>query len=62
MRCGLHELSFINCTSSQQSWCGVVIAIEEKLEALKRIKNGEILRTMVADFGAGVSTFLVRSR
>lgn len=33
-----------------------MITIEEKLEAVKRIKNGEILRTVAADFGVGVST------
>jgi transposase len=34
----------------------VVIAIEQKLEAVRRIKNGEILRNVAADFGVGIST------
>jgi transposase len=34
----------------------VVIIIEQKLEAARRIKNGEILRNVAADFGVGIST------
>ena len=34
----------------------VVITIEEKLEPIKIIQNVEILRTLIADFGVGVST------
>jgi transposase len=34
----------------------VVITIEQKLEAVRRIKNGEILRNVAADFGVGIST------
>jgi hypothetical protein len=33
----------------------VVITIEQKLEAVRRIKNGEILRNVAADFGVGIS-------
>jgi hypothetical protein len=36
----------------------VVITIEQKVEAVRRIKNGEILRNVTADFGVGISTFL----
>ena len=34
----------------------VVITIEQKLEVVRRIKNGEILRNVAADFGVGIST------
>jgi transposase len=34
----------------------VVITIEQKLEAVRRIKNGEILRNVAADFCVGIST------
>jgi transposase len=34
----------------------VVITIEQKLEAVRRIKDGEILRNVAADFGVGIST------
>jgi transposase len=34
----------------------VVIKIELKLEAVRRIKNGEILRNVAADFCVGIST------
>jgi transposase len=34
----------------------VVITIEQKLEAVRRIKNGEILRNVASDFGVGIST------
>jgi transposase len=34
----------------------VVIPIEQKLEAVRRIKNGEILRNAAADFSVGIST------
>jgi transposase len=34
----------------------VVITIEQKLEAVRRIKNGEILRNVAVDFGVGIST------
>jgi transposase len=34
----------------------LVITIEQKLEAVRRIKNGEILRNVVVDFGVGIST------
>jgi transposase len=34
----------------------VVITIEQKLEAMRRIENGEILRNVAADFGVGIST------
>jgi cytochrome c biogenesis factor len=37
----------------------VVIKIEQKLEAVRRIKNGEILRNVAADFGVGLSTISV---
>jgi transposase len=33
-----------------------VITIEQKLEAMRRIENGEILRNVAADFGVGIST------
>jgi transposase len=29
---------------------------EQKLEAVRRIENGEILRNVAADFGVGIST------
>jgi hypothetical protein len=34
----------------------VVITIEQKFEAVRRIKNGEILQNVTADFGVGIST------
>lgn len=34
----------------------MVITIEEKLGAIERVKNGELLRNVAADFGVGVST------
>jgi hypothetical protein len=34
----------------------VVITIEQKLEAVRRIESGEILRNVAADFGVGIST------
>lgn len=34
----------------------VVITIEEKLEAINRVKNGELLRNVAADYNVGVST------
>jgi transposase len=33
----------------------VVITIEQKMEAVRRITNGEILRNVAADFGVGIS-------
>jgi hypothetical protein len=35
----------------------VVIIIEQILEAVRRIENGEILRNIAAEFGVGISTF-----
>jgi hypothetical protein len=35
----------------------VAITIEQKLEAVRRIKNGEILRNVAEDFGVGISDF-----
>jgi transposase len=32
------------------------MTIEQKLEAVRRNKNGEILRNVAADFGFGIST------
>jgi transposase len=32
------------------------MTIEQKLKAVRQIKNGEILRNVVADFGVGIST------
>ena len=32
------------------------MTIERKLEAVRRIESGEILRNVVADFGVGIST------
>jgi hypothetical protein len=37
----------------------VVITIEEKLEAVRRIKNGKILRNVAADFGVGTQRFQI---
>jgi transposase-like protein len=34
----------------------VVITIEQKLEAVRRIKSGESLRNVAADFGVCMST------
>jgi transposase len=34
----------------------VVITIEQKMDAVRRIKNGEILRNVAADFGVGILT------
>jgi transposase len=34
----------------------VVITIEQKLEAVRRIENCEILRNVAADFGVGILT------
>jgi transposase-like protein len=34
----------------------LVITIEQKLEAVRRIKNGEILRNVAADFDVAIST------
>jgi transposase len=33
----------------------VVITIEQKLEAVRRIENGEILQNVAAGFGVGIS-------
>jgi transposase len=33
-----------------------VVIIEQKLKAVRQIKNGEIMRNVVADFGVGIST------
>jgi transposase len=32
------------------------MTVEQKLEAVRRIENGEILRNVAADFGVGIST------
>lgn len=37
----------------------VVITIEQKLEAVKRVENGELLRTVAADLGVGISSVSV---
>jgi transposase len=34
----------------------VVMTTERKLEAVKRIENGEFLRNVAGDFGVGIST------
>jgi transposase len=34
----------------------VVITIEQKVEAVRRIKDGEIVRNVAADFGVDIST------
>jgi transposase len=34
----------------------VVITIEHRFEAVRQIKNGEILRKVAADFSVGIST------
>jgi hypothetical protein len=36
----------------------VVITIEQKLEAVRWIKNGEILRSVAVDFGVHISDWL----
>jgi hypothetical protein len=37
-------------------WKRVVITIEQKFEAVRRIENSEILRNIASDFGVGIST------
>lgn len=34
----------------------VVITIEQKIEAVKQVENGRLLRNVAADYGVGVST------
>jgi hypothetical protein len=45
---------FLQC-SLNISFNSVVITIEQKLEAVRRIKNGEILRNVAANFDVGIS-------